>query len=145
MRENPNFILQCLKITEKVSFDILNEASNIYFLSWQKFIENAKNGQFWRVFGKPEACGQTVLPDRSILIEKKNGANTKIEKFKYDIFDDFQTLWNFSLGKKGQMRHFKEFSNALNILFADLISSSKCLSSISIPHTFNLDWVDVNS
>ena len=66
-------------------------------------------------------------------------ANTKIEKFKYDIFDDFQTLWNFSLGKKGQMRHFKEFSNALNILFADLISSSKCLSSISIPHTFNLD------
>ena len=92
-------------------------------------------------FGKLLKDGQTVLPDRSILIGKKlvPTANTKIEKFKYDIFDDFQTMWNFSLGKKGQMRHFKEFSNALNILFADLISSSKCLSSISIPHTFNLD------
>ena len=34
---------RCLKITEKVSF-------NIYILSGQKLIKNAKNGQFWRVF-----------------------------------------------------------------------------------------------
>ena len=27
-----------------------------------------KNGPFWRVFWKPEDCGQTLLPDRSILI-----------------------------------------------------------------------------
>ena len=30
-----------------------------------------KNVPFWRVFEKPEACGQTVLPDRSVLIGQK--------------------------------------------------------------------------
>ena len=41
---------QCLKITEKVSFNIASEASYVYILSGQKFIKNAKNGPFWRVF-----------------------------------------------------------------------------------------------
>ena len=40
---------RCLKITEKVSFNIASEASYVYTLSGQKFIKNAKNGQFWRV------------------------------------------------------------------------------------------------
>ena len=43
-------ISQCLKITEKVAFNIASEASYVYILSGQKFIKNAKNGQFWRVF-----------------------------------------------------------------------------------------------
>ena len=41
---------------------------------------------------KPEACGQTVLPDRSVLIEQKLVENAKIEIFKRDILGDFQTL-----------------------------------------------------
>ena len=41
---------RCLKITEKVSFNIASEASYVYILSGQKIIKNAKNGQFWRVF-----------------------------------------------------------------------------------------------
>ena len=41
---------RCLKITEKVSFNIVSAASYVYILSGQKFIENAKNGQFCRVF-----------------------------------------------------------------------------------------------
>ena len=41
---------QCLKITEKVSFNVASEASYIYILSGQKLIKNAKNGPFWRVF-----------------------------------------------------------------------------------------------
>ena len=41
---------RCLKITEKVSFNIASEASYVYILSGQKFIKNAQNGQFWRVF-----------------------------------------------------------------------------------------------
>ena len=45
-------------------------------------------GYFW----KPEACGQTVLPDRSVLIGQKLVENAKIQKFKCDILDDFQTL-----------------------------------------------------
>ena len=41
---------QWLKFTENVSFNIASEASYVYILSGQKFIENVKNGQFWRVF-----------------------------------------------------------------------------------------------
>ena len=39
-----------LKFAEKVSFNIASEASYVYILSGQKFTENTKNGQFWRVF-----------------------------------------------------------------------------------------------
>ena len=65
-------LIHCLKITQKVSFNIASEASYVYILSWQKFSKNAENGQFW-LFWKPEACGQTVLPDMSILIEQIGG------------------------------------------------------------------------
>ena len=43
-------ITRCLKITDKVSFNIASEASYVYILSGQKLIKNAKNGSFWRVF-----------------------------------------------------------------------------------------------
>ena len=33
---------QCLKITEKVAFNIASEASYVYILSGQKLIKNAK-------------------------------------------------------------------------------------------------------
>ena len=36
---------------------------------------------FWKI----EAYGQTVLPDRSVLIKQKLVENTKINKFKCDI------------------------------------------------------------
>ena len=39
----------CLKITEKVPFNIASEASYVYILSGQRLIKNAKNGPFWRV------------------------------------------------------------------------------------------------
>ena len=41
---------RCLKITEKVSFNIASETSYVYILSGQKLIKNAKNGPFLRVF-----------------------------------------------------------------------------------------------
>ena len=41
-------------------------------------------------FWKPEACGQTVLPDRSVLIGQKLVENAEIKKFKCDILGDFQ-------------------------------------------------------
>ena len=41
---------QCLKITQKVAFNIASEARYVYVLNGQKFIKNAKNSQFWRVF-----------------------------------------------------------------------------------------------
>ena len=45
-------------------------------------------------FWKPKACGQTELPDRSVLIGQKLVEHAKIEKFKCDILGDFQTLKN---------------------------------------------------
>ena len=60
-----------MKITQKVAFNIASKASYVYILSGQKLIKNTKKGPFWRVFWKPEACGQTVLPDRSFLIRQK--------------------------------------------------------------------------
>ena len=41
---------QCLKIAQKVAFNIASEASYVYILSGQKFIKNAKNGRFCRIF-----------------------------------------------------------------------------------------------
>ena len=82
----------CLKITEKVSFNIASEASYVYILSGQKLIENAKNGPFRNIsasFCKPDAWGQTVLPDRSVLIGQKMVENAKFEKFKCDILSNF--------------------------------------------------------
>ena len=39
-------ITQCLKITEKSHSIVASEASYVYILNGQKFIENAKNDQF---------------------------------------------------------------------------------------------------
>ena len=84
---------RCMKVIEKVSFNIASEASYVYILSGQKLIKIDKNGPFWRVFfRKPEACGQTVLPDRSVLIGQKLVENAKIQKLKCDILSSFQTM-----------------------------------------------------
>ena len=77
------------KSQKKISFNIASEASYVYILSGQKL---TKNGQFWQNFWKPEAFGQTVLPDRSVLKGQKVVENVKIVKFKCDILSNFQTL-----------------------------------------------------
>ena len=64
-------------------------------MSEQKLIKNVKNGQF-NEFSKTEACGQTVLPDRSILKGQKICGNAKIAKFKCDILSNFQTMCLYS-------------------------------------------------
>ena len=43
-------------------------------------------------FWKPDACGQTVLPDRSVFIRQELVENDKIQKFKCDILSNFQTM-----------------------------------------------------
>ena len=45
-------------------------------------------------FWKPKACGQTVLPDRSVLIGQKLVENAKMPKFKCDLLINFQTMWS---------------------------------------------------
>ena len=75
---------RCLKITEKVSINI---ASYVYILSGQKFIKNTKKWSNLTSFRKPKACGQTVLPERSVLIGQKLMKNAKIQKFKMRHFE----------------------------------------------------------
>ena len=48
---------------------------------FSKFLENLK---LW---------GQTVLPDRSILIGQKLVENVKIVKFKWDHLSNFEKIW----------------------------------------------------
>jgi len=58
----------------------------IYILSGQKVLKKAKNGQFYEFFWKPEACGKTVLPDRSILIQQKLMKNVKNQMRRFGWF-----------------------------------------------------------
>ena len=82
-------VARCLNITEKVSFNIASKASYAYILSGQKFIKKCQKWSNLASFYKAKACGQTELPDRSVLI----GQNwRKMPKFKCDISGDFQTL-----------------------------------------------------
>ena len=69
---------------KKISFNIASEASYVYILSGQKLIKMPKMANL-ASFWKPEACGQTVLPDRSVLIGQKLVENAKMQKFKCDI------------------------------------------------------------
>ena len=78
---------QCLKITEKVSFNIASEASYVYILGGQKLIKNAKKCFILASFWKPEVCGQTVLPDMSVLIGQKLVENAKIQKIQMRHFE----------------------------------------------------------
>ena len=87
-----HLLAQCLKITEKVFFNIASEASYVYILNGQKLIKNAKNGPFWRIFEKlklaVKQCYQTgQFFNRTII-----GENAKIKKLKCDILSNFQTM-----------------------------------------------------
>ena len=58
-----------------------SEASYVYIRSGKKVIKMSKI---------PEACGQTVLPDRSKFeLDKKLVENAQIEKLKGDTLGDF--------------------------------------------------------
>ena len=45
-------------------------------------------------FWKPEVGGQTLFPDRSVLIGQKLVENAKIQKFRCEILSNFQTMWD---------------------------------------------------
>ena len=56
------------------------------YLRGHQLIKNAKNGPFGQVFEKHDACGQTVLPDKSILIGQKLVEN----EYQGSIWTSFQ-------------------------------------------------------
>ena len=71
---------QCLKIAQKVAFNIASEASYIYILSGQKLVKNAKSVQFWRFFENLNSVTWQVNFNRT----KNSG--------KWDFLQDFQTF-----------------------------------------------------
>ena len=80
---------QCLKITEKVSFNIASRSELHLHFEWTKVNQKYQKWSILSSFWKPEAYGQIVLPDRSLLKGRKSVEKAKIEKFKCDIFGDF--------------------------------------------------------
>ena len=74
-------------LKSRIQHCIASEASYVYILSGQKFTKNAKNGQVWRVFENLKTCGQTVLPDRSLLMVQKLLENTNNTKMQMRHFE----------------------------------------------------------
>ena len=74
---------QCLKIAQKVAVNIASEASYVYISL--KMPKTANLVSLW----KTSVCGQTVLPDRSILIGQKLVEMPELKIFKWDIMDDY--------------------------------------------------------
>ena len=78
--------LQCLKIAQKVSFNIASEASYVFILSGQKFIKNAKNSQFWRFFENLKLaikqCYQTGHFNRTKIGGKYQKWKTQMRHFE---------------------------------------------------------------
>ena len=67
-------------------------------------------------FWKPEAYGQTVLPDRSILIGQKLVENAKMLKFKYDILDEFRLEKSHFEDFLEFVKSWKERSNMVEVI-----------------------------
>ena len=73
---------RCLKIIANVSFNIATWELYLHF-DWTKC---QKIVSFWKI----EACGQTVLPARSVL---KGQKMPKLKSSNAIFFGDFQPMW----------------------------------------------------
>ena len=79
-------------------------------------------------FWKPETCGQTVLPDRSVIIGQKLVENAKIKKFNCHILSNFQTKCFCSSVKRHLLSNATQW---LKILKKVSFSNSLNFSSLS--------------
>ena len=66
----------------------------LYF-EWTKVNQKYQKWSILASFGKTKACGQKVLPDRSVFVGQKLVGNAKIEKFKCDILINFQIMCSY--------------------------------------------------
>ena len=73
---------RCLKITEKVSFNITSEASYFYILSGQKLIKNAKNGEFLKTWIlRPNSVTRQVSFNRTKIGGKCQNSQIQMRHF----------------------------------------------------------------
>ena len=83
-------------------YNILSEARYFHLhLEW-----NAQKESILASFWEPEACGQTVLPDRLLLIGQKLVKNAKIRMRHFWWFSN-----NFWAKKEGKNQNFRNFKN----------------------------------
>ena len=73
-------------------FNIASEASYIYILSRLKLFKKPKKWSILARFWNPKACGQTVLPDRSVLLGQKLAKHAKIGKIQMQYFELFSNI-----------------------------------------------------
>ena len=69
-------------MTDTVGQNLKKGSFNILHFEWTKI---NKKWSILASFLNIEACGQTVLPDRSIFIEQKLVENAKIEKRHFNV------------------------------------------------------------
>ena len=87
---------QCLKVTEKVAFNIASEASYVYILSRQKFMKNAPKWSILASFWKPETCCVTrqVNFNRTKIGGMCQNLKTQIRHFGWFSYT-VHTVWNW--------------------------------------------------
>ena len=83
---------QCLKITEKVSFNIASEASYLgLHFEWTRVDKKWEKSSIFASFRKPEAM-LAVKQCYQIGQLKKDKSWWKMPKFNCDILSNFQTM-----------------------------------------------------
>ena len=73
----------------KIGGKCQNSKIQMWHFEWTKVHKKCQKIVNLASFWKPEAWGQTVLPDRSILIRQKLMENAKIEKLEMRLFGWF--------------------------------------------------------
>ena len=109
---------QCLKITEKVSFNIASEASYVYILSGQNFIKTAQNWQF----GESKVGRKCQNVFKSLRNKSKDYFQTLWPK---DPIDERDKTWLRRLERPLQMTllwYNSYYGGSLELISGDMVS-----------------------
>ena len=124
----------CLKIREKASFNIASGVSYVYILSGQKFIKNAKNGPFCRVFENlklaVKQCYQTghFNKDKNCDFLSNFQTNWSCAKLEFWYFFGRKKFVKWKLASRLQT-NFHEIFRHIRLLVFLLISRLKLVGT----------------
>ena len=97
----------CLRITGKVAFNNMSNASQVYILGGQKLIKNARNGQFrdifkiWSLLSKQ--CYRQIIFDRTKMVgkcQKKSNTLGNNELFSLGAYISMNEAYNILNGSR---------------------------------------------
>ena len=95
----------------------------------KKFFKNCQKWFILASFWKPEAYGQTVLLERSVLIRQKLVENAKIKKLKCYILSNFQKMCSVTF-----VSVFDRFYLIFTPFVSLLINIFSIIHEICFPH-----------